>query len=89
MSLGTHISGATKITDHDMYLSAKALESQVTEEELTVGSLYPPLHTGWDVSAHIASTVAENAYATGVATNSKPNDLLLYCKSVLYDPFEN
>lgn len=73
-----------------MYLAAKALASNVTEEELMVGSVYPPLHKIREVSAHIAATLAENAYASGVATNyPKPNDLLSTCTRAMYDPFDN
>eukprot|EP00978_Attheya_sp_CCMP212_P030687 scaffold113831_cov55-Attheya_sp.AAC.5 len=71
-----------------MFLAAKSLAEQVTDKELKVGSLYPPLENIRSVSAHIASTVAANSHETGVATNfPRPKDMLSYCQSLMYDPF--
>jgi len=88
VGLGVLAAGSTKITNYDMFLAAKSLAEQVTDKELKVGSLYPPLENIRSVSAHIASTVAANSYETGVATNfPRPNDMLEYCQSLMYDPF--
>ena len=79
-----------------MYIAAKALSEQVTQKELNVGCLYPPLSNIRNVSANIAVEIAINAIKTGVATNEeifpKVNDkdaLLKYVKSLMYDPFED
>lgn len=89
IGLGVLAAGSTRITDHDMLVAAKTLAKQVTEKELTEGSLYPPLKAIRAVSAEIASAVASHAYETGVATNfPMPSDMLAHCKSLMYDPFE-
>lgn len=89
LGLGALAAGSTKITDHDMYVAAVALEKQVSEEQLASGCVYPPWSTIREVSAKIAAEVAANAYKTGVATNlPQPKDLLAYCKSIMYDPLE-
>jgi len=90
IGLGALAAKSTKITDHDMYVAAHALASQVSKEQLDKGCVYPPLSEIREVSANIAATVAENAYKTGVATNfPKPSNLVQYCKSMMYSPFSN
>jgi len=88
IGLGALAAKSTKITDHDMYIAAHALAKQVTDEQLELGCVYPPLTKIREVSANIAAEVAENAYETGVATAfPKPNDLVAHCKAIMYDPF--
>lgn len=89
IGLGRLAARSTRITDHDMYVAAKALSEQVTQEELDVGCLYPPLSKIREVSAHIAVAVAQNAHKTGVATAPMPEDLMAHVKSLMYDPFED
>lgn len=87
IGLGALAAGSTKITDHDMYVAAHSLAMQVSQESLALGTVYPPLSEIREVSARIAADVAKNAYETGVATNlPRPDDLLSYCKSLMYDP---
>jgi malate dehydrogenase (oxaloacetate-decarboxylating)(NADP+) len=70
-----------------MFLAAAhALSKQVTEQDLAQGSLYPPLARVRDVSAHIAAAVAEVAYAKGLASRSRPADILTDVRSHMYDP---
>lgn len=72
-----------------MYLAAKTLSEQVTETELAVGCLYPPLNKIRHVSTAIAVAIAEHAFAMGTATETKPEDLVQHIKSLMYDPFED
>ena len=81
-----------------MYVAAKTLSEQVTQNELDVGCLYPPLSKIRNVSAHIAVAIAKNAYKTGVATNEEflptttnnnEEEMMEYVKSLMYDPFED
>ena len=80
-----------------MYVAAKTLSEQVTQNELDVGCLYPPLSKIRNVSAHIAVAIAKNAYKTGVATNEEflpttsinEDEMMEYVKSLMYDPFED
>ena len=88
IGLGRLAAGSTRITKHDMYVAALVLAQQVTEKELEVGSVYPPLSKIREVSARIAVAVAMNAHETGVATEEMPNDMLAHVKSLMYDPFE-
>ena len=54
--------------------AARALAEQVTQQDLDQGSLYPPLSSIRDVSAHIAAAVAAVAYRQGFARAPEPAD---------------
>jgi malate dehydrogenase (oxaloacetate-decarboxylating)(NADP+) len=66
--------------------AAYTLADQVTEDDLRQGSLYPPLKNIRGVSAQIAAAVAAVAYRRGLASGSKPADLLGFVKSRMYEP---
>jgi malate dehydrogenase (oxaloacetate-decarboxylating)(NADP+) len=78
---------ATKhVTDSMFMAAAKALASQVTEEDLDLGRVYPPLTKIRAVSANIASAVAEVAYEEGLTDQPRPYNVLAYVKSMMYQP---
>ena len=89
IGLGSLAAGSIRITNHDMWIAAKVLAEQVTPRELEKGCLYPPLAEIRKVSSNIAVAIAENAYETGVATKSRPEDLMGYIQSLMYDPFDD
>lgn len=88
IGLGAIASGATKITQHDMYVASKTLASLVEDEQIKQGCFYPPLSSIRSVSAHIAAAVAENHYKSGVATLPQPSNLLAHIQSLMYNPLD-
>ena len=86
LGLGIIESGARHVTNEMFFAAAKALAKEVSEDDLAKGSVYPPLPQIRDVSAVIASVVAEVAYERGLATVERPDDLLDYMKSRQYQP---
>ena len=86
VGLGIIESGARHVTNGKFFAAAKALAKEVSEDDLAKGSVYPPLPQIRDVSAVIASVVAEVAYERGLATVERPDDLLDYMKSRQYQP---
>ncbi|CAB0001219.1 unnamed protein product [Nesidiocoris tenuis] len=63
-----------------------SLADIVTEKDLDMGSLYPPLKTIQDCSLKIAVKIVEAAYKTGIASVlPEPDDIEAYIKSLLYD----
>jgi len=86
VGLGVIVSGATRVTDEMFMTAAHTLAERVTEDDLRQGSLYPPLKSIRDVSAHIAAAVAAVAYRRGVARGAEPADLLGFVKSRMYEP---
>lgn len=68
-----------------MFLVAvQTLAAQVTQARLDEGTIYPPLSEIRAVSAEIA--VAEQAYAEGLASLQRPDDLRGYILAQMYDP---
>lgn len=86
VGLGAIVSGSSRITNEMFMTAAHTLARLVTDDDLGQGSLYPPLSSIRDVSAHIAAAVAGVAYRTGLAREPEPSDLLQYVKSQMYEP---
>ncbi len=74
------------VTDEMFFSAAKALACEVSAAELEQGRIYPALTRIRDISANIAAAVAEVAYNQGLARKPKPDDLLTYIKSQMYEP---
>jgi malate dehydrogenase (oxaloacetate-decarboxylating)(NADP+) len=86
VGLGVIASRARHITDDMFMAAAHTLAHMVTESDLEQGSLYPALPRIREVSAHIATAVADAAYDSGLAGKSKPQDVLADVQSQMYDP---
>jgi malate dehydrogenase (oxaloacetate-decarboxylating)(NADP+) len=86
VGLGATASGSRLVTDEMFMAAAHTLAYLVNEDDIEQGSLYPALPRIREVSAHIAVAVAEVAYRRGLATAPRPNDLMSYIQSQMYDP---
>jgi malate dehydrogenase (oxaloacetate-decarboxylating)(NADP+) len=86
VGLGVVSVRATRVTDEMFMAAARTLASCVSEQDLAQGSLYPPLNQVREVSARIATNVAEIAYRDGLATLEPPDDLGEYIRGQMYDP---
>merc|ERR1719273_2467166 len=62
VALGVIVAGIHHISDAVFLSSAEALANMVTEDDLKVGRMYPPLTHLRDCSIKIAAKVAEDAY---------------------------
>lgn len=86
IGLGVIASGATRLTDEMFLDSARTLADMVSEEDLAAGALYPPLTDIRAVSLAIAVKVAEEAFASGLATVDRPDELEGHIAGLMYDP---
>jgi malate dehydrogenase (oxaloacetate-decarboxylating)(NADP+) len=86
VGLGVVACHALRVNDAMFMASARTLADSVTEADLAQGSLYPPLHSVRDVSARIATAVAEVAFREGLATIERPADLAGHVRAQMYDP---
>ena len=86
VGLGAIASGSRLVTDEMFMAAAHTLAYLVDPDDIEQGSLYPALPRIRDVSAHIAAAVAEVAYKRGLATVPRPNDLMAFIDSQMYDP---
>ncbi len=87
VGLGVMICGARRVTDEMFFEAAKTLARLVSDEDLSMGCVYPALAKIREVSAHIAAAVAEVAYRRDLATEPRPADLLAQMKSKQYQPY--
>ncbi len=86
VGLGAIASGTRLVTDEMFMAAAHTLANLVSDEDLKQGSLYPALARIREVSAHIATAVAEIAYKRSLAAGKAPTDLFSYVQSQMYDP---
>ena len=86
VGLGVTTSGARRVTAAMFFAAAKALANEATDEDLQTGCIYPSLTRIRDVSAVIATAVGEIAWDHGLTEKPRPDDLLSFVKSKMYDP---
>jgi malate dehydrogenase (oxaloacetate-decarboxylating)(NADP+) len=89
VGLATLAVGISKITNHTMYVAADALAACAdgNADPSSDGFVYPPLRNIRAVSLAVATAVAEDAYAKGVATlTPKPADMTAHLRSCMWDP---
>ena len=86
VSLGVICTGVHHISDQVFLSAAEGLAEMVTQADLDVGRLYPPLKDLREISVKIATKVAEEAYNSGTAsTYPEPEDKELFIREQLYD----
>lgn len=86
MGLAILATESIRVTD-DMFLcAAKALAAQVTNEDMELGLIYPPIGRIREVEANIATSVAEYIFDNGYARVPKPDDVASYVRRKMYFP---
>ena len=86
VGLGAIASGAKRITDEMFMSAAHTLAHDVSETDLAQGSLYPALPRIREVSANIATAVADVAYRRGLGSGPVPGDVAAHIRERMYDP---
>jgi len=86
VGMGVIACGAKRVSDEMFLASARTLAKQVTQADLDQGSLYPALDRIRDVSAHIATAVADVAYRHGLTSQRRPRNVLAHVRAQMYDP---
>ena len=86
VGLGIIVSQSQRVTDEMFFVAAKVLASLVTEQDLAVGRVYPNLQRIREVSAAIATAVAQVVFQRGLTQMLCPEDLAARVKAQMYDP---
>jgi malate dehydrogenase (oxaloacetate-decarboxylating)(NADP+) len=86
IGLGAIACGMRTISDETFLTAAHILAGMVSREDLAVGSVYPPLTDIRKVSLAIAVAVAEQAWAQGLARDTRPDDPESLIAGMMYDP---
>lgn len=86
VALGVLTSGVRHIEDKLFLHAAQALANMVTDADLAEGRVYPPLSKIREVSATIATDLAEYCYGQGMASAyPEPEDKREFVQSFVYD----
>lgn len=86
LALGIICAGITDITDDFMLLAAEALSEIVSQKDLDIGSLYPPLAEIQNCSVKIAKKIVDHAYSVGkAAVLPQPTDVEAFIRAQMYD----
>jgi malate dehydrogenase (oxaloacetate-decarboxylating)(NADP+) len=86
VGLGVNFSRATTVTEPMFMAAARALAASVSPADIERGALYPPLHSLREISARVATAVAEVAFDAGIAKSSRPDDLPEAIRLSMFDP---
>jgi malate dehydrogenase (oxaloacetate-decarboxylating)(NADP+) len=86
VGLGVIASEAARVTDEMFFVAAKTLADLVTQDDLGEGRIYPSLTRIREVSAAIATAVANLAFQRGLTTMSRPANLAAHVKAQMYEP---
>ena len=86
LGLGALLAGATRINDDMLITAAETLAATVSQEQIGLGCLYPPLKQIRQVSAKIAAAVGESARRSELLKQTLPDNFESYVISHQYDP---
>jgi malate dehydrogenase (oxaloacetate-decarboxylating)(NADP+) len=86
IGLGAVVARARRIPDEFFLTAARALAHLVTAEDLSHGSVYPPLRHIRRISLAIAVSIAEEAYAMKLARAKRPRNLENAIARFMYEP---
>ncbi len=86
VGLGVIACEAKHVTESMFLQAARALADQVLESDLEQGRIYPSLQRIQEVSAKIAVSVIEEAYALKLACKRRPNNLAAFVKAQMFRP---
>ena len=86
MGMAVFATEATRVTEEMFIVAAKAVAEQVTEENLSVGLIYPPQSRILDASLHVAERVAAYIFDKGLARVPRPDDIGSLIRARAYRP---
>lgn len=86
VGMGVMASGSMRITDEMFLVAARVVAGEVMEEDLELGRIFPTLTRIREVSLTVAVAVAEVAYARGLASRPRPDDLRTCIRDLMFEP---
>ena len=86
VGLGALVSHARVVTDEMFLAAAYTLADAVVPADIALGRIYPSLTSIREVSAKIATRVAELAWTEGLAMREKPVDIAADVRSRMFNP---
>ncbi len=86
VGLGVLASQSSHVTDTMFLAAARALASEVGEQDLALGRVFPDLKSIRPVSLRIAMSVADEVYRLGLSPHAKPADLKRDIQAQMFEP---
>jgi malate dehydrogenase (oxaloacetate-decarboxylating)(NADP+) len=86
MGMAVFATEATRVTEEMFIVAAKAVAEQVTDEDLSLGLIYPPQSQILDASLHVAERVASYIFDQGLARVPRPDDIGSLIRARAYRP---
>ncbi len=77
---------ASRVTDEMFLKAAESLAAQVTQQDLDVNLIYPPMANIREASVEVAIRVAELIFDRGLARVARPADVDAFVRGKVYDP---
>jgi malate dehydrogenase (oxaloacetate-decarboxylating)(NADP+) len=86
MGMAVFATEATRVTEEMFIVAAKAVAEQVTDEDLSLGLIYPPQSQILEASLHVAECVASYIFDKGLARVPRPDDIGSLIRTRAYRP---
>ena len=86
MGMAVFATEASRVTEEMFIVAAHAVAEQVSEENLSVGLIYPPQSHIFEVSVHVAERIAAYILDKGVARATRPKDIGALIRTQVYRP---
>jgi malate dehydrogenase (oxaloacetate-decarboxylating)(NADP+) len=75
MGMAVFATEATRVTEEMFLVAAQAVAEQVTEQDLSMGRIYPPQSHIFASSLHVAERIAACVFDQGLARVARPDDI--------------
>jgi len=86
IGLGAICAEAKTIPEETFLIAAQTLANQVSDDDIGMGALYPPLKEIREISLNIATDVAKFLFEEGLAKSQRPDDLKQSIVDYMFDP---
>ena len=86
MGMAVFATEASRVTEEMFIVAAKAVAEQVTEENLSMGLIYPPQSHILEASIHVAERIATYIFDHGLARATRPKDVGALIRANVYRP---
>ena len=86
MGMAVFATEATRVTEEMFIVAAQAVAEQVTEENLSMGLIYPPQSRILEASLHVAERIAAYIFDQGLTRGPRPDDVGALIRARAYRP---
>src|SRR5271163_2719632 len=86
MGMAIYATEAKRVTEELFIIAAHAVAEQVSEENLSVGLIYPPQSHIFEASVHVAERIAAYIFDKGLARATRPKDISTLIRAKVYRP---